>query len=53
MGDQKAWKAKDGTIFIEREDGGREIVTGPEDDRKLYQTSQQSDDVAEDFEDDE
>lgn len=43
MADKKAWEAEDGTVFVERDDGGREIITGPPDDRKVFQTERQDD----------
>ncbi len=49
MAEKKAWESeKDGTVFVERDDGGREIITGPPDDRKVYQTERQDDSESDD-----
>lgn len=36
MAPKGSWEAEDGTVCVEREDGGREIITGPPEDRRLY-----------------
>lgn len=53
MDEKRAWEAEDGTVFVEREDGGREIITGPPDDRKLYETQREDESDSEDLESDE
>lgn len=54
MAPKKAWEAKDGTVFVEREDGGREIIRDVGGERKLFETERhdetepQQDDSADD-----
>jgi hypothetical protein len=48
MAPKKAWEAKDGTVFVEREDGGREIIRDVGGERKLFETERREDESHED-----
>jgi hypothetical protein len=48
MAPKKAWEAQDKTVFVERDDGGREIISTVGGERKLFETARHEDESHED-----
>jgi hypothetical protein len=51
MAKKRAWEAEDGTVFVERDDGGRDIISPDRGDgKKLYETAEQPQEEADEDE---
>ncbi len=48
MAPKRAWQAQDRTVFVERDDGGREIIRTVGGERKLFETAHDEDDSRDD-----
>lgn len=48
MAPKRAWEPQDKTVFVERDDGGREIISTVGGERKLFETARHDDDSSED-----